>query len=78
MKKLFYKLTALSATLAMLLGGTPVHAEVRHLTDTTSVPGWSAEISNVDGGIYVDNEEKASGNNSMKLYNNTIKTNSVI
>jgi hypothetical protein len=74
MKKLFYKLTALSVALAMLLGGTPVHAEVRHLTDTTSVPGWSAEISNVDGGIYVDNEEKASGNNSMKLYNNTIKT----
>ncbi len=43
--------------------------------DTTSVPGWTVEISGgIDGGAYVDSSEKASGKNSMRLYNNTPKT----
>ena len=49
-------------------------AEVRKATDTTSAPGWSVEISNVDGGVYIDSSQKASGKNSMKLYNYTPKS----
>lgn len=48
--------------------------EVRYVNDNDSVPGWTIGVLNVDGGGYIDSSEHSGGNNSMKLYNNTVKT----
>lgn len=58
----------------LLLESVPTLAAVRNVKDTTSIPGWTMEVSNIDGGGYIDSSEKASGKNSMKLYNNTVKS----
>ncbi len=71
MVKTLKKLAAASVLCAMSLQFAPVSLAAN---DTTSAPGWAVEISNVDGGVYIDSQEKASGKNSMKLYNNTPKT----
>ncbi len=69
--KVFTRIAAALTTLMILAECIPVLAA----NDTTSVPGWTVEISGgIDGGAYVDSSEKASGKNSMKLYNNTPKT----
>ena len=60
------------AMLVTLVGSMPAYAEARD--DTSSVPGWNAYISNIDGGAYIDDEESYSGSKSMKMYNNTIRT----
>ena len=72
--KLITKAMAVFVMLSMLIGNIPAFAAVRNVKDTTSIPGWTMEVSNIDGGGYIDSSEKASGNNSMKLYNNTVKT----
>ena len=72
--KLITKAMAVFVMLSMLIGNIPAFAAVRNVKDTTSIPGWTMEVSNIDGGGYIDSSEKASGNNSMKLYNNTVKS----
>ena len=42
-------------------------------TDSKTVPGWSCEISNADGGILLDTSDDALGKASMKLWNKTIE-----
>ena len=69
--KLFKRTAAVITALMILFECIPAFAA----NDTTSVPGWTIEISGgIDGGAYVDSSEKASGKNSMRLYNNTVKT----
>ena len=69
--KLFIRTAAMITALMMLFECIPALAA----NDTTSVPGWTVEVSGgIDGGAYVDSSEKASGKNSMRLYNNTPKT----
>lgn len=69
--KLFKRTAAVITALMMLFECIPAFAA----NDTTSIPGWTVEISGgIDGGAYVDSSEKASGKNSMRLYNNTVKT----
>ena len=72
--KLIKRTAAVFVVLMMLLESIPTLAAVRNVNDTTSIPGWTMEVSNIDGGGYIDSSEKASGNNSMKLYNNTVKS----
>ena len=73
MNRIAKMLTASVSVLAMLLCSFPsVYAERgKWSTDTTSVPGWSIEIADVDGGGCIDASEYASGKQSMKLWNNT-------
>ncbi len=72
--KIFKKIVAVLATALFLLESIPAFSAVRNVKDTESIPGWTMEISNIDGGGYIDSSEKASGKSSMKLYNNTVKT----
>ena len=72
--KVISKISALFILLTILFESIPTFGAVRNVKDTTSVPGWTMEISNIDGGGYIDSSEKASGKNSLKLYNNTVKT----
>lgn len=76
-KTILRRSTACVSALAMMLCCLQlVYAEPgKSYTDTTTVPGWSIEIQNVDGGGYIDSSEHTSGNNSMKLWNNTVKEN---
>lgn len=75
MKNTIKRMLALVVSFAVVLPVFPVSAEVRSAKDDSTVPGWSCEISNVDGGVEIDTTEKFSGEASMKLYNNTPRTN---
>lgn len=71
MVRILKRTAAVFVAVMLLLECVPSFAA----NDTTSVPGWTVEISGgIDGGAYVDSTAKASGKNSMKLYNNTTKT----
>ncbi|MBR5152760.1 MAG: beta-galactosidase [Clostridia bacterium] len=72
MKNLTKRMLACLLMAAMLIPVVPT-GFVYAATDTTTVPGWSCEM-NADGGVSVDTTEKFSGNASMKLYNNTVRT----
>ena len=76
-RKITKRIIALAVMLAMIIGSLPVvYAERgKWITDTTTVPGWSVEIQDIDGGACIDSSEHASGKQSMKLWNNTLKEN---
>lgn len=78
-KKIAKRLTAFICMLAIFFGCLPaVYAdESEFLSDYSSVPGWQIDKAYVDGGGYIDSTEHASGNNSMKLYNNTPQAHNV-
>lgn len=78
-KKSTKRLTAIICMLAIFFGCLPtVYAdESEFLSDYSSVPGWQIDKAYVDGGGYIDSTEHASGNNSMKLYNNTPQAHNV-
>ena len=52
--KLIKRTAAVFVVLMMLLESIPTLAAVRNVKDTTSIPGWTMEVSNIDGGGYID------------------------
>lgn len=77
MSNMKMRILALTIVLTTVLTAFPIYS-VSAATDTTTVPGWSCEVSNAEGGVVIDNDVKYSGDASMKLWNNTPKNSSYV
>lgn len=77
MSNMKMRILALTIVLTTVLTAFPIYS-VSAATDTKTVPGWSCEVSNAEGGVAIDNDVKYSGEASMKLWNNTPKNSSYV